>query len=92
MQRDWTGQNGRRAALDGMHLHGEEGVPFGHLPSPLIRVTANDGKECWGYQFPMNLWRDAVRRVMPDMRAGKLPDAAAGGLLEMIAEAVSDEQ
>jgi len=72
-------------------LYGEGSVPFRHMPAPVIRVSAKDGKECWAYQFPMDLWRDAVRRVMADMRAGKLPDAAAGGLLEMIAEAVSDE-
>jgi hypothetical protein len=28
---------------------------------------------------------------MSDMREGKLPDPAAGGLLELIAEAVSDD-
>lgn len=77
--------------MDGLYLHGEEGLPFRHLPHPVIRVTARTEEECWIYQFPMNLWRDAVRRVMNDMRDGKLPDLAAGGLLELIAEAVGDD-
>lgn len=74
-----------------MFLHGEGGLPFRHLPTPLIRVSARTEDECWMYQFPLSLWRDAVRRVMSDMRAGKLPDLAAGGLLELIAEAVSND-
>lgn len=55
-----------------------------------MRVVATDGKETWIYQFPEGLWTTAVRRVMEDMKAHKLPDSAAGGLLEMIAEGVSD--
>ncbi len=74
-----------------MFLHGKGGMPIRHLPDPVIRVTARSEEECWMYQFPRNMWREAVRRVMSDMREGKLPDPAAGGLLELIAEAVSDD-
>lgn len=76
--------------MDCMFMHGE-GMPFRHVPAPVIRVSARSEDECWMYQFPVPLWKDAVRRVMSDMREGKLPDLAAGGLLELIAEAVSDD-
>ena len=53
-----------------------------------MRVSATDGKETWVYQFPAPLWRKAVKRVMQDTREAKLPEEAAGGILELIAEGV----
>jgi len=55
-----------------------------------MRVSASDGKETWVYQFPEPLWRTAVKRIMQDMREAKLPEEAAGGILEMITEGVVD--
>jgi hypothetical protein len=55
-----------------------------------MRVAASDGKETWIYQFPEPLWRDAVRRIMDDVKKDKLPDTAAGGMLEMIAAGIAD--
>ena len=60
------------------------------LVEKLMRVVATDGKQTWIYQFPEGLWTTAVRRVMEDIKAKKLPDSAGGGLLEMIAEGVAD--
>lgn len=57
----------------------------------IVRVTASGGGHTWVYQFPPGLWRSAVKRIMDDMRAGALPDGAAGGLLEMIAEEIDDD-
>lgn len=57
----------------------------------LIRLTAFSEDEAWVYQFPPAEWPDAVRRIMSDCKREKLPDEAAGGLLELIAEGVSDE-
>jgi hypothetical protein len=54
----------------------------------MMRVSASDGKETWVYQFPEPLWRTAVKRIMQDMREAKLPEEAAGGILEMITEGV----
>jgi hypothetical protein len=56
-----------------------------------MRVSATDGKETWVYQFPAPLWRKAVKRVMQDTREAKLPEEAAGGILELIAEGVADD-
>jgi hypothetical protein len=56
----------------------------------MMRVSASDGKETWVYQFPEPLWRKAVKRIMQDMREAKLPEEAAGGILEMITEGVVD--
>ena len=56
-----------------------------------MRVRATDGKETWVYQFPRKLWRKAVKRIMQDMREAKLPEDAAGGILELIAEGVADD-
>jgi hypothetical protein len=61
------------------------------LSGSIVRVTASGDGHTWIYQFPPSLWRAAVKRVMEDMRAGSLPDKAAGGLLEMIAEGVNDD-
>jgi hypothetical protein len=58
---------------------------------PIVRFTARGHGHAWVYQFPTDLWREAVRKIMADMRAGTLPDEAAGGLLEMIAEGVDDD-
>lgn len=55
-----------------------------------IRVTAATPEEAWVYQFPPEKWTDAVRRIMADTRKGKIPDEAAGGLLELIAEEVEE--
>lgn len=57
----------------------------------VIRLTAFGDNEAWVYQFPPAEWPDAVRRIMADTRKGKLPDEAAGGMLEMIAEGVGNE-
>ena len=54
-----------------------------------MRVAATDGTETWIYQFPEELWKDAVQRIMFDMKAEKLPDSAAGGMLELIAEGIA---
>lgn len=56
----------------------------------IMRVAATDGKHTWVYQFPHQLWRKAVKRVMQDTREAKLPEEAAGGILEMIAESAAD--
>lgn len=55
-----------------------------------MRVAASDGEQTWVYQFPDTLWKAAVNRIMADAKQDKLPDVAAGGLLEMIAEGVAD--
>lgn len=57
----------------------------------VIRVTAFADNEAWIYQFPPAEWGDAVRRIMRDTKLGRLPDEAAGGLLELIAEGVGSE-
>lgn len=57
----------------------------------LTRLTASDGSESWIYQFPPDEWKDAVNRIMQDYREGKLPASAAGGLLEIIADGVADD-
>ena len=56
-----------------------------------MRVSATDGKQTWVYQFPHLLWRRAVKRIMQDMREAKLPEEAAGGILELIAEGVAND-
>lgn len=56
-----------------------------------MRVSATDGKQTWAYQFPHLLWRRAVKRIMQDMREAKLPEDAAAGILELIAEGVADD-
>lgn len=56
----------------------------------VMRVAASDGEQTWVYQFPDTLWKAAVNRIMADAKQDKLPDVAAGGLLEMIAEGVAD--
>ncbi len=61
------------------------------MPHTLTRVTAKGFGQTWIYQFPPSLWRAAVKKIMADVRAGTLPDEAAGGLLEVIAEGVDDE-
>lgn len=55
-----------------------------------MRVAASDGEQTWVYQFPDALWKVAVNRIMADAKQEKLPNVAAGGLLEMIAEGVAD--
>lgn len=57
----------------------------------LIRVSASDGKQTWVYQFPHILWRKTVKRIMQDMRESKLPEDAAAGILELIAEEVAGD-
>jgi len=57
----------------------------------LMRVAATDGTETWIYQFPDHLWKKAVRRIMADAKEQKLPDEAAGGMLEMIAEGIDGD-
>lgn len=81
-----------------MPMHGEgdwwkQPVPKRLMPATktLMRVTATDGSESWVYQFPPDEWRDAVERIMLDYREGRLPGSAAGGLLEVIAEGVGDD-
>lgn len=54
-----------------------------------MRVSATDGNQTWVYQFPHLLWRRAVKRIMQDMREAKLPEDAAAGILELIAEGVA---
>ena len=72
-------------------MHGAGGLPGRQVPQTVLRLKAKGFGHTWLYQFPHDQWRDAVRRIMADMRSGKLPDAAAGGLLEMIAEGVNDD-
>lgn len=55
-----------------------------------MRVAATNGDETWLYQFPEPLWKDAVKRIMSDMKAKKIPEEAAGGMLELIAEGIAD--
>jgi hypothetical protein len=57
----------------------------------LMRVAATDGTHTWIYQFPDHQWKTAVRRIMADAKEHKLPDEAAGGILEMIAEGIDDD-
>lgn len=66
-------------------------MPERKVPSSIIRLTAQGFGQTWVYQFPPSLWRKAVRKIMADMRDGALPDVAAGGLLELIAEGVDDD-
>jgi hypothetical protein len=62
------------------------------VPRTVIRLTANGLGQTWIYQFPPDEWRTVVRKIMADTRAGGLPESAAGGLLELIAEGVSDDE
>lgn len=55
-----------------------------------MRVAATNGKETWVYQFPEPLWKQAVQRIMADTKQEKLPESAAGGMLELIAEGIAD--
>ena len=73
--------------MDGVSMHGSTGPRWSEA---VIRVAASDGDETWMYQFPTGMWRDAVRRIMADASGGVVPDVAAGGLIEMIAEGVAD--
>ncbi len=73
--------HGAKGRLPGWAVHRKE----------VIRLAAYSAKEAWVYQFPPEEWADAVRRIMADTRKGKLPDEAAGGMLEMIAEGVEDD-
>lgn len=77
--------------MDRLQLHGEGGMSRRKVSGTIVRVTANGYGHTWVYQFPPSLWRTAVKRIMEDMRRGSLPDEAAGGLLEMIAEGVNDD-
>lgn len=70
--------------MDGVPMHGKR------FTEKVMRVVATDGNETWVYQFPEPLWREAIARIMDDAKQDKLPDLAAGGLLEMIAEGVAD--
>jgi len=82
-----------------MPMHGEGGywwkqpVPKRLMPATktLTRLTASDGVESWVYQFPPDQWKDAVNRIMSDYREGKIPGSAAGGLLEIIADGVEED-
>jgi hypothetical protein len=76
--------------LDSLQLHGEGGMPRWQVSRTLIRVTARGRGHTWIYQFPPTHWQAAVKKIMADLRAGSLPDDAAGGLLELIAEGVDD--
>lgn len=67
------------------------GLPGRAVQRTVIRLTALSDDEAWVYQFPPAEWPDAVRRIMGDVKQGKLPDEAAGGLLELIAEGVGNE-
>lgn len=70
--------------MDGLSMH------RARITERIMRVTATDGHETWIYQFPEPLWKDAVKRIMDDVKKDKLPDLAAGGMLEMIAEGIAD--
>jgi hypothetical protein len=54
-------------------------------PETLIRLTAFGEGEAWVYQYHPSLWRVAVKRIMDDFRREKIPEAAASGLVSMIA-------
>lgn len=56
----------------------------------VMRVAATDGKETWVYQFPEHLWISAVQRITADRDMERLPEEAAGGMLEMIAEGIAN--
>jgi hypothetical protein len=66
-------------------------MPRWKVPETIVRVTAQGFGETWVYQFPPDDWRDAVKKIMEDMRKGAIPDEAAGGLLELIAEGVKHD-
>jgi len=72
-------------------LHGEGGLPRWTMPKTIVRVKAQGLGHTWIYQFPPSQWRTAVKKIMADARAGSLPDEAAGGLLELIAEGIDDD-
>jgi hypothetical protein len=65
-----------------MSLHRAE-----RFREPVMRLTASDGSETWVYQYPKYMWKDTVRRIMADVRDGKLPSSAAEGLLGLMEEA-----
>ena len=67
-----------------MPMHGKR------FTEKVMRVAASDGEETWVYQFPETLWKQAVQRIMEDSKAEKLPEEAAGGMLEMIAEGIAN--
>jgi hypothetical protein len=70
--------------MDGVSLH------RARITERVMRVAATDGVETWIYQFPEPIWRDACRRIMDDVKQERLPEEAAGGMLEMIAEGIAD--
>ena len=66
-----------------MHMHR---LPRWEVqPETHIRLTAFGDGEAWVYQYPPSLWRVAVKRIMDDFRREKIPEAAASGLVSMIA-------
>jgi len=60
------------------------------LTQRLMRVTATDGDEWWVYQYDPDDWRRAVRQVLGDQKAKKLPGMAAAGLIRIIVEESDD--
>lgn len=90
--------------MDGMPMHracrpalpvrlprGDVCMPRWEMPrnQTVVRITAVGDDEAWCYTFPPELWRVAVKRIIADMRKEKLPEAAASGLVSMIAEGMS---
>lgn len=70
---------------------GEVCMPRWEMPGTrtVIRITAIGDNEAWCYSFPPELWRVAVKRIMADMRDEKVPEAAASGLVSMIAQGMT---
>lgn len=60
-------------------------VPRWQMSETLVRLTAYGEGETWVYQYPPELWRVAVKRIMSDLARDKIPEAAASGLVSMIA-------
>lgn len=67
----------------------EEGVPRWQMSDTLVRVSAIGDGQTWVYQYPPALWRQAVKRIMEDVRTQKLPDLAAIGLLQVVVNGVT---
>lgn len=61
----------------------------------LVRISAYGSKEAWVYHYPPGLWQKAIRRILWDLKHGKLPETAAIGLIQMVAsgaEMTSDDE
>ena len=61
----------------------------------LVRVSAYGPTEAWVYTYRPDDWPRAVKRILFDLRKERLPETAAIGLVQMVAngaEMTSDDE